>query len=100
MKHHSIHNSVDKSKGMEVIDDAKQYWSEFHTQLKTIRTDFEEVEATWQENKNIAKSIFLLKESLSNVQSFATEYADMLPSYDVRRSQEVSCYQSLYSVFL
>jgi hypothetical protein len=74
------------------IETAKQFWVEFNKRLGEIKEELVGIQANAETdaatNTNIPKAFALIKQTLVTLQVFATESTQLLPSYDIRRTQE------------
>ncbi len=67
---------------MEVTESKAEYWSEFTDRVNQIQSSLDTPSL-------IVETLSEIKNQISLLQIFATSNNEILPKYDVRRSQEV-----------
>jgi hypothetical protein len=67
---------------MNVVESTAEYWSDFNEKVGEIQVLLDHDSVT-------PEHLLDIKSKISSLQTFATSNLEILPKYDVRRSQEV-----------
>jgi hypothetical protein len=76
---------------MNSAESTTEYWSDFNEKVN-------EIQALLDHDSITPEHLLEIKSKLSLLQTFATSNLEILPKYDVRRSQEVSAKSSPFIV--
>ena len=84
---------------MDEIETKSLYWIEFNRKITSIEELINE-QLNSSSSSLINEKINEIKNELNELQIFATRNTEILPKYDIRRSQEVISLSFYFSLYL